>query len=236
MPARSQEPPHPAESVAEAARNAREHKANSTEHPKIITNEDLSMPYSVPDPAFDLQFSSPYGAEAANPAGASCDNPEVARLTRELQAAQQELDQLRRELSYRPQIISDHDLDLRQFRPGYSGFYVGAPPLLETEPPAPARVTEVELEERIASLTRALRVACEPPEAARIQRELDEAEEELNLLQRQFALDQDAYYSRPDYAEDTAGKARLDAELEQVAQLQSEIERLRRQLAVQNTP
>jgi hypothetical protein len=47
-PARSQAPPHPAESIAEAARNFREHKSNSISHPKIITNDDLGMQYPVP--------------------------------------------------------------------------------------------------------------------------------------------------------------------------------------------
>jgi len=69
--------------------------------------------------------------------------------------------------------------------------------LLDSEPPAPARIAETEVEERIDYLKKALRVACEPPEAARIQIAIYEAEDELNLLERQFALDQDDYYSVP---------------------------------------
>ena len=46
-PAQSQEPPHPAESVAEAARKVREQKLNSTNHPKIFTNDDLGGQSSV---------------------------------------------------------------------------------------------------------------------------------------------------------------------------------------------
>ncbi|HYL62634.1 MAG TPA: hypothetical protein VE077_08425 [Candidatus Methylomirabilis sp.] len=60
---------------------------------------------------------------------------------------------------------------------------------------------------------------------------LDEAEQQLNLLQRQFDLDQNAYYSKTNYAADTAGKAKIDAELQQVQNLQSEIERLKDELA-----
>ena len=233
-PARSQEPP---QSVVEAARNARERKANSTKHPKIITNTDLGVPYSAPTvSAFDLHSSSSYADEESYPPMADCDNPRAASLAMELQDAQQELEQIRYELSYQPEVISNGDLDLEYFKPGYSGLDVGSPPLLEVEPPVPARVAEAELEERIASLEKALRIACEPPEAARVQWELDQAEQELNLLQREFALDQDTYYSNPDYAEDAEGKAQLDAEEQQIEYLQSEIERLRQNLAVLNTP
>jgi hypothetical protein len=236
-PGHSQEPQHPSESVVEAARNARERKATSTKHPKIITNADLGVPYSEPPASpFHLRSSSTYADEGSNPPVADCDNPRAASLAMELQAAERELDQLRYELSYQHEVISNGDLDLQYFKPGYSGLYVGAPPLLETEPPAPARVAEVELEERIASLEKALRIACEPPETARVQWEFDQAERELNLLQREFALDQDTYYSNPDYAEDAEGKAQLDAEQQQIEYWQSEIERLRQNLGVLNTP
>jgi hypothetical protein len=240
-PARPQEPQHPAESVVEAARNAREHKANSTKHPKIFTNADLGVPYSAPAAsAFDLHSAATYADEVSSlpaaPPEADCDNPQAASLIMALQAAQQELDELRWELSYQPSVISGGDLDLQYFKPGYSGLDVGSPPLLETEPPVPARVAEAELEERIASLEKALRIACEPPEAARVQWELDHAEQELNLLQREFALDQDTYYSNPDYAEDAEGTAQLDAVDQQIEYLQWEIERLRQNLAVLNTP
>ena len=154
----------------------------------------------------------------------------------ELQAAEQELAQLRSDLSYQPPVISDHDLDTEHFQPGSSGLNVGSPPLLDSQPPAPARVTEVELEQRIASLQKALRYVCEPPDAARIQIQVDDLEQQLNLLQRQFNLDQDAYYSKPNFAEDTAGKAQLDAEQQQIQSLQTELEQLRQQLAALNIP
>jgi hypothetical protein len=80
-----------------------------------------------------------------------------------LQATLQRLDQLRHELYPQAQVISGNDLDLTHFKPGYSGFFVGAPPLLEAQPPIPARVTEAELEDKVASLTKAVRLACEYP-------------------------------------------------------------------------
>jgi hypothetical protein len=154
----------------------------------------------------------------------------------ELQTAQQELDRVRSELSYQPKIISGNDLDLQYFKPGHSGLNVGAPPLLDAQPPNPTLVTQAELEEKIEGLKSASRLACDPPEAASIQNKLDQTEQQLKLLQRDFALHQDAFYSRPDYAGDAAGKARLDAELQQIQSLQSEVDRLKNELAALNLP
>ncbi len=237
-PARSQASPPETASVADAARNARERKANSTKHPKLITNADLGLQHPVATTsAFDLKASSSDAVEVASLyAPGTCDNPETQRLKGELQAAQQELARLRAELSYQPPVISDHDLDLEYFRPGNAGLNVGSPPLLNSEPPAPQRVAQVELEERIASLQKALRIVCEPPEAARILIEIDNLEQQLNLLQRQFSLDQDAYYSQTDFAQDTAGRAQLDAEQRQIQILQAHIEHLKQELAAMHPP
>jgi hypothetical protein len=236
-PARSREQSYPMESIVQAARNARERRAKSTKHPKIITNAELEQRHPVSaDPSLDLRFPETYADDVSAPPVAECDNPEAARLSMQLQAAEQELDQLRRELSYQPVVISNGDLDLEYFKPGGSGLYVGAPPRLEVEPPPPARVAEAQLEERIDSLQKALRISCEPPEAARVQSELDQAEQELDLLQREFDLDLDTYYSNADYAEEREGATWLDYEQQQIDYLQSEIDRLRQNLAVLNTP
>jgi hypothetical protein len=236
-PARSQESLSQPESIVEAARIARERKANSATHPKVFTNADLGAQHPVPSAStFHLPSSSSNAAEAPEPPAASCDNPEAERLGMELQDAEQDLAQLRSELSYQPPIISNHDIDLQYFQPGYSGLDVGSPPLSDSEPPAPARVAEVELEERIASLKKALRIACEPPDGAGIQVQIDDLEQELNLLQRQFDLDQDTYYSQPDFAEDRAGETQLDAELQEIQSLLFEIDQLRQQLAALNVP
>ena len=217
-------------SVVEAARNARLRTTNSGKHPKVITNADLGVQFPVSNPStFDLQPSSTNADEVPNPLSAGCDDPQAERLEADLQAAQQELDQLRRDLQYNPPVVSDNDLDLQYFKPGNSGFDVGAPPLLDTQPPVPARITEVELEERIDRLQKALRLACEPPEAARIQSAIDDDERELNLLQRQFALDQEDYYSTP-VTERLGGNPQLDAEQQQIQALQAEIENLNAQL------
>jgi hypothetical protein len=229
---RAQEAPQ-APSVVEAARNARERATSSGKHPKVFTNADLGVQSPVPSVStFSLPYTYANAAEAPTSPAAECDNPQAQRLRFELQAAEQDLDYLRRDLQYNPPVVSGNDLDLQYFKPGNSGLDVGSPPLLDDQPPAAARVREVELEERIDSLQKALRLACEPPEAAGIQSAIYDAEQELNLLQRQFALDQDNYFSNPNYVEDSQGKAWLDAEQQQIQALQVYIERLREDLAV----
>src|SRR5260370_32191652 len=52
VPARPQQSPSQTQSVVEAARSTRERIANSTRHPKIITNHDLQVQYSLPRTAF----------------------------------------------------------------------------------------------------------------------------------------------------------------------------------------
>ena len=54
---------------------------------------------------------------------------------------------------------------------------------------------------------------------------------DLDLLQRENRLDQDAYYSKPNYGSDTAGKQKLDDEMQQISNKQEEVVRLKAKLA-----
>ena len=229
-PARPQETVAQAESIVEAARNARERMASSTRHPRLITNDDIDAQPSVSSAS---SSSSTNAAETPGSPVASCDNPRAQSLKMDLQDAEQQLAQLRGELSYQPEIISGRDLDLGSFQPGNSGLNVGSPASLDSQPPSAPRVAEVEVEERVASLRKALRTACEPPEAASIQVQIDDLEQRLDLLQRQFALDQEDYSARP-VTENIGGSPGLDAERQQIQDLQSQIEQLRAQLAAMN--
>jgi hypothetical protein len=241
-PARTQEPPKPAESIVDAARSARQRKSNSATPPVVFTTDDLApqSPLPGPPPATSPAASSQQAVALTPqqavvpapqaPATTDCNKPDAQRLNAELQAAQDELDQTRRELSYDPQVISGGNLDLTNFKSGSSGLALGSPPLQQSQPQAPARINEVILEERVASLKEASRIACEPPKDAAILRQLDSAEKELKFSQREFDLNQAAYYSKPNYAQDTAGKAALDAAQQQIESLQAEIQRLKDQI------
>lgn len=72
----------------------------------------------------------------------------------------------------------------------------------------------------------------------KLKKELDNAKEQLkqalsdlDLLQRENRLDQDAYYSKPDYASDAAGKQKLDDEKQAISDKRDEVERLKTKVA-----
>ena len=73
--------------------------------------------------------------------------------------------------------------------------------------------------------------ADEDAELARLKGQLATSEKDLDLAQRALALDQDAYLSKPDYANDTAGKAKLDGEKQQISDMQQEVEKLKTRVA-----
>jgi glucose/arabinose dehydrogenase len=66
----------------------------------------------------------------------------------------------------------------------------------------------------------------------RAKAELAQAQSELDVLQRKAALDSDAFYSQTDYARDADGKARLDANAQQVNDRKSRVEDLKAKIAV----
>ena len=80
-------------------------------------------------------------------------------------------------------------------------------------------------------MKKAVRIACDSKEDGEVQAKLDLAEQELQTLQRQLNLDQYAYYSKTNYADDKAGKVQINAELAQKQFLESEIERLKSERA-----
>jgi hypothetical protein len=64
-----------------------------------------------------------------------------------------------------------------------------------------------------------------------LKEKIKDAQSDLELLQREFQLDQDAVYSSPGYANNTSGKAKLDAMKRQIADKQQELDRLKAELA-----
>ena len=68
-------------------------------------------------------------------------------------------------------------------------------------------------------------------ELAKLKKELAAAQSDLDLLQRQLALQRDTYYSNPDYAHDTDGKAKLESMQGQITDKQQAIEELKTKVA-----
>jgi hypothetical protein len=68
------------------------------------------------------------------------------------------------------------------------------------------------------------------PEVAAQKQQLAEAQKELDLLQRELSLEQDNVYSKPNSASDTAGKAKLDDLIQQLAGKQQSVDALKARL------
>ena len=89
--------------------------------------------------------------------------------------------------------------------------------------PAPAASAEDEKEkQRKAGFKEALENA---------KKQLAAAEHELDVLQRKQALDDDAYHSKADFASDTAGKAKLTDDANQIEGKQTLIQSLKEKIA-----
>jgi hypothetical protein len=68
-------------------------------------------------------------------------------------------------------------------------------------------------------------------EIAAVKERLKDGLGDLDLLQRENRLDQDTYYSEPNFAGDTAGKQKLDDEQQKMSDKRKEIDRLKAKLA-----
>jgi hypothetical protein len=127
-------------------------------------------------------------------------------------------------------VITDDDLDRKNFQPGQEGLNVGASPMLETQPPSPKAVAAAEAADE-APEKAAKDAAEQGAQLARLKLEITEAEKGLDVAQRQLALDQDSYLSNPDHVHDVAGKAKLNDEKQGISDRQQEIERLKLRLS-----
>jgi len=94
----------------------------------------------------------------------------------------------------------------------------GAAPLAPSEPGAEAETAK----KKRAKIEAALKQG---------KAELSEAQGELDVLERQAALDSDVFYSKTGYASDSEGKARLDAQAQQVGEKKRQVEALKAKLA-----
>ncbi len=66
---------------------------------------------------------------------------------------------------------------------------------------------------------------------AALQEQIKQAQDDLDLLQREQSLEQNNYYSKTDYAHDTAGKVKLDALKQQISDKQQDVDALKTRLA-----
>lgn len=225
-------------SVVQAARAARQHVPEFAKPARTFTNDDLparssagrTSAFALPSSeAANAQFAATQELAAGDSA---CYNSSAAlSLAAQLRAAEDQRAELQRDLSPQQPVISGNNLDLRSYHPGSSGIYVGSAPLQESQPEAPARIDIANRDDQIASLKNSLQLACDPPEVAAVQQKLDAVNASLDWSQRQLVLDQDTFYSNPNYARDTQGRAYLAAQQDYIAALASEKDFLAQELA-----
>lgn len=73
-------------------------------------------------------------------------------------------------------------------------------------------------------------------ERVALKEKIKDAQSDLDLLQREYQLDQETFYSSPDYAHNTTGKQKLDDLKQQISDKQQEIEQLKAKLAALPAP
>jgi hypothetical protein len=73
-------------------------------------------------------------------------------------------------------------------------------------------------------------------ERVAIKEKIKDAQSDLDLLQREYQLDQDSFYSSPDYAKNTSGKEKLDGMKQQISNKQQELDQLKARLAALPAP
>jgi hypothetical protein len=130
-------------------------------------------------------------------------------------------------------VITDDDLDNKHPKPGAEGLNVGAPPALDSQPPSQVAVSAVIASDAAsaAATTDATPKAGESREVADLREALAQLQKQYDLMQRELSLDQDAFYSKPDYSADKAGLAKVASEKQHTADKQQELEALKARLA-----
>jgi len=73
-------------------------------------------------------------------------------------------------------------------------------------------------------------------ERVALKEKVKDAQSDLDLLQREYQLDQDSFYSSPDYAKNTSGKEKLDGMKQQISNKQQELDQLKARLAALPAP
>jgi hypothetical protein len=129
-------------------------------------------------------------------------------------------------------VISDEDIDSSSNRPGNQGLNVGSAPTSDTQGPNAAQVkADLKADDaQIAAETTATVKPGEDPAIARARQELAAAAAKLDLLKRANALDQDTYFSKPNYTTDHDGKSKLDAEQAEISGQQAVVDDLKAKL------
>jgi hypothetical protein len=164
-------------------------------------------------------------------ASASLSRSQEAQSQSVAEAAQR-AKEAKKKASAKSKVITDDDLDATKVKPGEQGLTT-ATPQLETGPPPASAVAAAEAADAVREKSPADAPVekGDKPEVVRLKAELARAEQDLDLTQREAALAQDSFYSRPDHARDAAGKGKIDALQQQITEKQKSVQDLRDRLA-----
>jgi hypothetical protein len=162
-------------------------------------------------------FASPVRAQDSQ----SQDSQSVADAARAARAAKK---------AKTAKVISDEDIDKTSYNTG--GLNVGSTPTTDAVAPNAGEVkADLKADEaQLSAETTATVKAGEDPAIARAREALAAAAAKLDLLKRANALDQDTYFSKPNYTTDHDGKSKLDAEQAEINDQQAVVDDLKAKL------
>jgi len=168
---------------------------------------------------------------AALPNGQSQDQQSSDAQTQSIAEAARRARQSAKSATKPSKVITDDDLDREYIKPGDQGLHLDSPPKLEVQPPPPDAVAQAAAELSAPHDPAVVPEPSDDPEIARLKDRIADTEKDADLARRELALDQDTFYSNPDWEHDTAGKAKLAALQQQINEKQQEVDRLKARLA-----
>jgi flagellar motility protein MotE (MotC chaperone) len=168
---------------------------------------------------------------AASPNGQSQDQQSSDAQTQSIAEAARRARQSAKNATKPSKVITDDDLDREYIKPGAQGLTVDAPAKLETQPPSPDAVADAAATPSVPPDPATVPAASDDPEITRLKDAIADAEKDADLARRDLALQQDTFFSNPDYEHDTAGKAKLAALQQQINDKQQDIDRMKTRLA-----
>jgi hypothetical protein len=144
--------------------------------------------------------------------------------------------------SQKPKVITNDDIRPSEAKPATDSASGSATPApVPSADAAPARAPVAPMADSGSAPAEGVRPAQDSnsaapspndsPEIAQAKRALAEAQQDLDFLKRELALDQDTFYSAPGHDRDSAGKAKLDAEQQQIDAKQALVSDLKARLA-----
>jgi hypothetical protein len=176
-------------------------------------------------------FAAMTVSAAASPNGQSQDQQSSDGQTQSIADAARRSRRSAKNATKPSKVITDDDLDREYIKPGNQGLPLDSPPKLEVQPPSPDAVAEAAAGLSAPSDPAVVPTPADDPEISRLKEAIADAEKDADLARRELALDQDTFYSNPDYEHDVAGKAKLAALQQQINDKQQTIDRMKTRLA-----